>query len=53
MTTIDTAPVSSVNYNYFLADSVQDKTTAATAATADELNALVDGRGVMLPALTA
>ena len=51
-TTIDTtatasasapaAPVASVNYNYFLADPVLDKTTAATAATADELNALVE-----------
>lgn len=41
-TTTATAPVSSVNHNYFLADSVLDKTTAATAATETELNALVE-----------
>lgn len=41
-TTTTSAPVSSVNVQYFLSDQVLDKTTAATAATADELNALVE-----------
>ena len=51
MTTIDTtatatatatAPVSSVNHNYFLADSVLDKANAGNAASVNELNALVE-----------
>lgn len=51
MTTIDTtsatsvtsaAPVSSVNVQYFLDDTVQDRTLAANAATEQELNAIVE-----------
>lgn len=34
--------LSSVNYNYFLSGEVLDKTTAATAANMEELNALVE-----------